>query len=320
MLPLRFFSAMFSSGLLILATGPASSQGYPVKPVRMLATTIGGIADIVGRLIAQGIAGPLGQQVIVDNRPGVVGLEITAKAVPDGYTLLASGPSMWISPLLGQKISFDPIADFAPVTLAVSSPSILVVHPALPVASVKDLISLAKARPGDLNYASGLTGGTPHLAAELLRSMAGIRITRIPYKGSTPALTDLIAGNVQLMIAPVASAMAQVKSRRVRALAVTSAQPSALAPGLPAVAASLPGYEMLPIVGIFTPVGTPAPIVDRLNQEIVRVLNVPDIRERLLNNGVETIGSSPQQLSVAIKSEVVRLGKVIREAGIRGEE
>jgi tripartite-type tricarboxylate transporter receptor subunit TctC len=307
------------SFLLVFSLGGLSAETYPDKPIRMLAPVPGGLADIVGRLIAQGISAPLGQQVIVDNRPGVVAIEIAVKSAPDGYTLLMFSPSLWLAPLLGEKVSYDPIRDFVPVTLAASAPSILAVSPSLAAKSVGELITLAKSRPGQLNYASGPSGGTPHLAMELFNSLAGIRITRVPYRGSAQALTALIAGETQVMIAPVVAGMAAAKSNRLRALAVTSARPSALAPGLQPLAEVLPGYESASIAGIFAPQGTPASIVERLNREIVRVLSDAAVKEKLFNIGGEAIGSTPQEFGATVKADMARMGKIIRQAGIREE-
>jgi tripartite-type tricarboxylate transporter receptor subunit TctC len=251
-------------------------------------------------------------------RPGVISVEAAAKAAPDGYTLLMTAQSMWISPLLGTKVSYSASADFVPVSWAAAQHNVLIVHPSLPVRSVKDLIALAKARPGELNYASGPDGGGPHLSGELFKSMAGVSIMRVPYKGTAQALTDLISGSVQLMFAP-AAVMTHVRAGRLQALGVTSAGPSALAPGLPPIAASLPGYQTGGVAAIFAPTGTPAPIVERLNQEIVRVLNTQDVREKLFNNGIETIGSSSQELATMMKSDLASMGKLIKQAGIRGE-
>jgi tripartite-type tricarboxylate transporter receptor subunit TctC len=309
---------LFLCGVIaFLVSSAASAQSWPNRPIRMLAPVNGGLADIAGRLIAQGIAEPLRQQVIVDNRPGIVAIESAIKAVPDGYTILVFSQSMWIGPLLSSTTTYDPIADLTPVTPVASTPNVLVVHPSMPVKSVRDLIALAKNRPGEMNYASGPTGGTPHLAMELFMSMTGIRFTRIPYKGSAQALTDLMAGNVQVMFPPAASVTSFVTSGRLKALAVTSVQPSALAPGLPTVAASVPGYESVSNIGMFAPLGTPAAIVSRLNQEIVRVLNAPDAKDKLLKGGAEAIPGSPPQLTAMMQSEISRMGKVIRERGIR---
>ena len=305
--------------MMLLGAGLASGQDYPVKPVRLVSPGPGGGADFVARLIAQGISGPLGQQVVVDNRPaGVIPGQIVAKARPDGYTLLINGNSFWIAPLMQDSSPFDPLKDFSPITTAVGSPNILVVHPSVTANSVKQLIALAKARPGTLNYASSAAGGSVHLSAELFRYMAGINIVRINYKSSGAAVTALLGGEVQLMFANAPTVAPHGKTGKVKALAVTTLQPSALFPELPTVAGSgLPGFEVASVYGIFAPARTPAAIVQRLNQEIVRFLARPDVKEKFLAGGVETIGSSPGELAAAMKSEINRMGKVIRDEGIR---
>ena len=285
----------------------------------MVAGETGGAGDFGARIVAQALAAALGHQVIVDNRGGtVVPLEIVTRAPADGHTLLYYGASLWLLPYMRDNASWDPIKDFSPITLAVSSPNLIVAHPSLAANSVKELIALAKSKPGSLNYASGITGSSSHLAAELFKSMAGVNIVRITYKGIGPALNDLIGGQVQLSFANVSAGLPHVRSGKLKLLAVTSAQSSALVPGAPTVAASgLPGYESASIFCIFAPAATPAPIIGRLNQEINRVLNQADVKQRFLNTGVETVGTTPAELSARIKSEMTKLGKVIKEAGIR---
>jgi tripartite-type tricarboxylate transporter receptor subunit TctC len=302
--------------------GSACAQDYPTKPIRIVAAAPGGGADIAARVIAQGITGGLGQQVIVDNRGGSVAIpaQLAAQAPPDGYTLLFYGNPLWLFPLMQDKPSYDPVAEFAPITVAVSYPNLLVVHPSLPVKSVKELIALAKAKPGTLNYGSGVAGGSPQLSAELFKSMAGVNIVHVPYKGAGPSVTALLGGETQLMFASTTAVGAQIKSGRLKALAVTSAQPSALTPGLPTVAASgVPGYESTALFGMLAPARTPAGIINRLNQEIVRVLNRSEVKERFFNSGAEVVGNSPEQFAAAIKSDIAKMGKVIREANIRAE-
>jgi tripartite-type tricarboxylate transporter receptor subunit TctC len=295
-----------------------SGQEYPGKPIRLVSPGPAGGADFVARSIAQGISGPLGQPVVVDNRPaGVIPGQIVSKARPDGYTLMVNGNSFWIAPLMQDNIPYDPLKDFSPITTAVGSPNILVVNSSVAANSVKDLIALAKARPGALNYGSASAGGAVYLSAELFKHMAGVDIVRVSYKSSGAAVTALLGGEVQLMFANAPSVAAHVKSGRLRALAVTTLQPSALYPGLPTVAsAGLPGFEVASVYGVFAPARTPAAIVNRLNQEIVRFLGRTDVKERFLAAGVETIGSSPEELAAAMKSETARIGKVIREGGI----
>ena len=307
--------------MLVVGIGAASAQTYPAKPVRIVTSDAGGGSDIVARVIAQGVSGPLGQPVLVENRGGgVIAGEMVAKAPPDGHTLLFYGGTLWLLPMMRSSVPYDTLRDFAPITLAITSPTVLAVHPSLPVRSVKDLIALAKARPGQLNYGSPAVGTSTHMAAELLKSMAGINIVRIAYKGGAGALNDLIAGQVDLAFVVTTSATPHVKSGRLRALAITSAEPSPQFPGLPTVAATgLPGYESSAQVGMFVPAKTPDAIINRLNQEIVRVLARPDVKEKFLAIGVETVGNTPEQFMAKIKSEIVKWGKVIKEAGIRDE-
>jgi tripartite-type tricarboxylate transporter receptor subunit TctC len=319
----HFIVSILLLGMMILGMGAATGQNYPNKPIRIVTTEPAGAADIATRLIAPGLTGSLGQQVIVDNRSGagsVAAIESVAKGPPDGYTLLLHGSPVWLMPFMRDHVPWDPVRDFSPITLAVTLPNLLVVHPSLPVRSVKELIALAKARPGELNYGSGSTGASNHLAAELFSAMARVSMVRIPYKGGGPAVLGLIGGQVQLMFATAASVSPHVKSGRLRALAVTSAEPSALFPGLPAVAASgLPGYEAGTIYGVFAPANTPALLIERLHQEIARALNRAEVKERLFNSGMEAAGSSPEAFAAVIKSDMAKWGKVIRDAGIRDE-
>ena len=299
----------------------ALGQDYPNRPIRLVSPGPGGGADFVARFVAQGISGPLGQQVVVENRPaGVIPGQIVSKAPPDGYTVMVNGNSFWIAPLMRDGVPYDPLKDFSPITLAVSSPNILVVHASVPATSVKGLIALAKARPGVLNYASASAGGSVHLAAELFKHMAGVNIVRISYKTSGTSVNSLLGGEVDLMFANAPPVMPHVKAGRLRALAVTTLKPSVLLPDLPTIsAAGLPGFEVASVYALFAPARTPAAIVSRLNQEAVRFLNRADAREKFLAAGVEPIGGSPEELVAAMKSEIARMGKVIRDAGIREE-
>jgi tripartite-type tricarboxylate transporter receptor subunit TctC len=297
----------------------AQAQTYPNRPVRMVAGEAGGAGDFGARIIVQALPASFGQPVIIENRGGTVQpLEIVAKASADGHTLLYYGASLWLLPFMREHVSWDPIRDFAPITLAVSAPNMIVAHPSFAAGTVKELIALAKSKPGALNYASGISGSSSHLAAELFKAMAGVDIVRITYKGIGPALNDVIGGQVPLSFANVSAAMPHVKSGKLKLLAITSAQPSVLVPSAPTVAASgLPGYESASIFCIFAPARTPRPVMARLNQEFVRVLNQPEVKQRFVSTGVETVGSSPDELAARIKSEMTRLGKVIRDAGIR---
>ncbi len=305
----------------MLPFGTACAQGYPVKPIRIVTAEPGGGHDLTARLIAQGITSALGQQVIVENRSGAIFAgEIVSKAPPDGYTLLAFGSSLWLLPFMKSSVPYDAVRDFSPIILATNAPILVVVHPALPVKSVKALIALARARPGDIDYASGATGASSHLAVELFKATAGVNLVRIPYRGNGPALTAVIGGQVQLIFPTAGSAAPHLKSGRLRALAVTSAQPTALFPGLPTVAsAGLPGYEASSIVGVFAPAKTPAAIINRLNTEIQRVLSDPATKKRFFDSGVETLGGSPEQLAAAVKAETAVLGKLIKDAEIHAD-
>lgn len=306
--------------LMALGASGAAAQTYPTKPVRILTTVTGGSQDLTARFIAPRLADNLGQQVIVDNRGGVISMEMVAKASPDGYTVLLASGSLWISPFLRANVAWDPVRDYAPITLAVTLPNIIAVHPSLPVRSVKELIALAKARPGELNYSSGQAGSSSHLAGELFKVMAGVDIVRVAYKGAGPAMIALITGEAQVSFPNTASAAPHIPSRKLRGLAVTTARPSALAPGLPTAAASgLPGYESRAILGIFAPARTPEAIINRLNQEIVRILNSEDVKRRLLDSGAEVVASSPAELAAAIKADMAVTGKLITHVGIRAD-
>jgi tripartite-type tricarboxylate transporter receptor subunit TctC len=316
----RTVALFFLAGAGAICPQLTYGQDFPQKPIRIVAAEPGGGGDFVARLIAQSLTGSFGQQVIVENRGGAVSVraEMVARAAPDGYTLQFIGSPLWLLPFMRENLSYNPVRDFAPVTLAVSTPNLLVVHPSVPANSLQELIGLARTRPGELNYGAGATGGSPHLSAELFKAMAAVNIVHIPYKGTGPALNALIGGQVHLLFAAPASVMPQVKAGRLRALAVTSLQPSALLPGLPTMADSgLPGYESVSPFGLFAPARTPVAIVNRLSQETVRVLRRADVKERLLNAGIEAVGSTPEEFASTIKSDMVRWGKLIKDAGIR---
>ena len=294
----------------------ASSQEYPARAIRIITAPAGGGNDFSARLVARGISGPLGQQVIVDNRPTVLAPEIAAKAAPDGYTMLLNGSSHWIGPFV-ERVSYDPLKDFAPVTLVDRTPVILVVHPSLPAKSVKQLIALAKARPGELNFSSGAPGTSNYLGGVLFNHYASVNIVRIPYKGAAPAMTAVMSGETQLMFASPGGSMPHVKSGRLRALAVGSDRPSELAPGLPTIAESgVRSYVCETLHALFFPAGTPAPIVARLHQEVDRFLRSPDGRDQFIKGGVEAVSSTPEQLTATMKSEMATIGKVLRAAGV----
>jgi tripartite-type tricarboxylate transporter receptor subunit TctC len=254
--------------------------------------------------------------VIVENRGGL-SMEFVAKSPPDGHTILGYGSAAWLTQFLREGVTWDAARDYAPVTLAMSAPNILVVHPSLPVKSTRELIALAKARPGQLNYAAGTIGAAPHLASELFNAMAGTNIVRIAYKGTGPSVIALIGGEVHLMFAGTGSINPHIKTGKVRALAVTSLKPSALAPDLPTISSLLPGYESTSLLAIFVPAKTPAAIVNRLQLEIARAVNKPETKELLFNAGVEANGTTSEEFAAFLKSDTLRMGEVIRKAGIR---
>lgn len=303
-----------------MCCGSACAQDVATKLRRIITIEAGGGNDTTARLIAQGWSGQLGQRVIVENRGGASGIiaaETVIKAAPDGYTLLSISSSLWLLPFM-QSVPYELSRDLIPVALATTAPNILVVNPALPVRSVGELIALAKARPGQLNYGTAGSGSAGHMAMELFKSMARVDMVRIAYKGGAPAMTDLISGQVQLSITSTGTLGGHVKSGRLRALAVTSARPTALAPGLPTIAsAGLPGYVLVSTYGLFAPAKTPASAITRINQDIVRGLQTTDIRERFFNTGTEVVGSTPQEFASAIQSDMTRLGTLIRDTNIR---
>ena len=319
----RVWTVLAGASALLPVSGAAAAQDYPVKPIRIVTTQPGSGFDLASRLIAEGLSAGLGQQAIVDNRGGAGGIiagEIVAKAAPDGYTLLSYGPAIWLISYMRKSVPFDPLRDFAPITWAVSAPNVLIVHPSLPVRSAKELIALAKARPGELNYGGGNTGSSAHLAAELFKFRAGINVVHVPYKGTGQSIAALAAGEVQVMFPNATTATPYIKTGRVRALAVTTEQPTDLLPGLPTLAsAGLPGYVSAANQGIFVQAKTPAPLIRRLHGEIVRVLTRPDVKERFFNTGTLVIASTPEQLAAMMKAEMASLGKLIQAIGIRAD-
>ena len=308
-----------------LAAGIAYAQSdYPHKPIRIVVPVApGGGTDFTARLIGQKLAEAWGQSVIVDNRPGAagnLGVEIVSKAQPDGYTLVMPITSFSINPSLYAKLPFDTVRDFAPVVLAASAPLLLVINPGVPAQSVKDLVALAKAKPGAMNYANSGSGTTAHLAGELFKRMAGVDIVSIAYKGGGPAVIDLIAGQVQIYFSTIPAALQQVKAGRLRALAVTSTKRVPELPDMPTVSESgLPGFEVVGWFGLFAPAGTPKPAIARLNTEIVRILNAPESRERLSGHGLIPGGGTPDELGQFLQAEIAKWRKLIKETGIRVE-
>ncbi len=314
----RQAALLVSIGVMALGAGAAFAQDFPSKPIRIIASPPGGANNFLARIVGQGLGDSVGWQVIVDNRPsgGFIQGELLAKSAPDGYTLLVAAGSFTIGPLF-EKAPYDVVKDFAPVSLVSTAPSVLSVHPSMPVTSVRQLITLAKARPGELNFSTSGTGSANHLPAELFKIRAGVNLVRINYRGAGPALTALIGGEVHLMFATASSVAHHLKSGRLRGLAITSAEPSELIPGLPTIAASgVPGYDYVSPWGLLAPARTPPAIISRLNREIVRVLRQPDVRQRFLDTGTEVVASTPEEYAAAIKTELATWGKVIREAGL----
>jgi len=309
---------------LLCAVPGATAQSYPVKSIRVISGfPPGSGADITARVIGARLGDALGQQVVVDNRPGAgsnIAAEIAAKSPADGYTLFIGTVANTINATLYAKLPFDFARDFAPVALTTAAPNVLVVHPSVPAKSVKELIALAKSRPGQLNFASAGTGTAPHLSGDLFNAMAGVRMVHIPYKGSPPAVIDLLAGEVALMFSPASTVLPHVKTGRLRALAVTTPARLASLPELPTVAESgLKGYETLTWFGFVAPARTPPTVVTRLNAEIVKVLALPDVRNLFASQGIETLGGTPDHFAGYIRDEIAKWAKVIRLSGAKAE-
>lgn len=309
--------AMFSVALSVLFFTGATAQTFPAGPVRLVAPEPGGGADLVARIVAQGLTERLGQQALVENRGGsaIIPAEIVAKAPPDGQTLLFCASAHWVLPLF-QEVSYDPIRDYAPITLTTTSPTVIAVHPALNVSSLKEFIALAKSRPGQLNVASGTKGATTYLSAELFKAEAGVDIVGIPYKGAAPALTAVVARQVDMIVITASSVMPYAKSGKLKVLAVASARPSVLAPGVPTTQeAGMPGFESATVHALFAPARTPERIVARLNQEVTQYLTQPEIRDKLLGLGLEVVASTPAQLGTTVKAEMERIQKLLKKLG-----
>jgi len=299
----------------------ACAQDYPARPIRIVTSEIGAGGDFAARLVAQRLTATFGQPAVVDNRSGgVIAGEFVARAAPDGYTLLVYGNTLWLLPLMRSQVPYDTLRDFAPVTLATRSSIVLVVHPSLPVRSVGELVKLARARPGQLNYGSAAAGTTSHMGAELFKSVAKLDIVRVSFRGATSALNALLSGQVQLQFMSGATAMSTIESGRVRALAVASPEPSPVFPGVPTMAAAgLPGVEVSGLMGVFAPARTPPAIIALLSQEITRGLQRPETKNRLTAIGAEAAGGGPDGLAATMREEINRLENVIRGSGIRDD-
>ncbi len=317
------FSTAFVSLVFMAATTSAPAQQYPTKAVRLIVGfPAGGTSDIMARLTGQKLSEAWGQTFIIDNRPGAggnIGTELVAKAAPDGYTLLVSpGSTLTSNPAVYSKVPFDTVRDFAPVTMIAGVPNALVVHPSVPASNVKELIALAKSRPGQLAYASTGAGQSTHLSAELLKTSAGINMIHVPYKGSAPALTDIVAGQVSVMFDNLPSVLPFIKSGRLKPLAVSSAARSRALPEVPTVAESaLPGFDVTVWFAVLAPAATPREIVNRLNAEVVKAIKTQDMRDRLAQQGAEAIGNTPEDFAAIIKRDLAKWAKVVKDANIK---
>jgi len=322
---MRAAAVVISLVASVLAPSIADAQNWPTRPVRLISPFApGGGADITSRAVAQKLSTSLGQQVLVENRGGaggMIGVDIAAKSPADGYTIVMGtiGP-IAINPSLYKKMTYDPQRDLIPVSQAANALNVLVVHPSLPAKNVKEMIAIAKARPGQMNYGSSGPGATDHLAGELFNVLAGVKMVHVPYKGGAPAMLDLVSGNVQVVFSTVSTAIAAMDSKRVRPLAMTGNQRFELMPDLPTVAeAGLKGFEVNNWYGIFLPAGTPKDIVTRLNADVVKALAAPDVKKRLIEAGIVATSSSPEGFTAYVKAESTKWAKVIKDAGITVE-
>ena len=322
LIPRLLLTAITAVGTLLPAT--AHAQTYPTRAIRfVIPQSAGSATDTVARMIGTRLAEKFGQPVIHENRAGaggIIGVEMTARAAPDGYTIAIVSATHAVNPSLRRNLPYDTIADFAPVTLATAQPYVMLAHPSLPARNVKELVALARARPGQINYASSGAGTLGHLGFELLKTTANINMVHVPYKGIVPAITDIVGGHISLLYSTVVSGMPQVNAGKLRALAVSSAKRAQVAPGVPTVAESgFPGYDVSGWYGILAPAKTPTDIVSRLNTEIVAILQSPASKDRLAADGSEAVGGTPEQFGAHMKSEMVKWGKVVKAAGITAD-
>ena len=314
---------VFGAAALMLGAAESRAQAWPAKPIRMIAPfPPGGTSDVIGRVVGAKLQEVLGQNVLVENRAGAggsLGTEVAARAPADGYTILVGNASpISINPLL-VKYQYDTLRDFASVTLVARSPQLLVVHPTLPIKTVKDLIPFMKANSGKVNYGSSGIGTLAHLAAEQFKTMTKTDITHITYKGSILVVLDMVAGNIPLAWSDMAPALTQVKAGKLRAVAVTSAKPSPLLPDVPTMASVLPGFDMVNWWGLFVPAGTPQPVIGRLNSELVKIMRSTDVVDRFAGLGVESLSSTPEELTALVKAEIASFGNLIRAANIKAD-
>jgi tripartite-type tricarboxylate transporter receptor subunit TctC len=318
----RFIAQTFAFAMIVTGPDIASAQNFPVKPVRwIVATPPGGGADILSRALGQKLTERWGQAIVVENRGGaggIIGMEAAARAAPDGYTILMGTTNFTINAAIRDKLPYDPLKDFTPITLIAIQPFLFLIHPSIPARTLREFIALAKSRPGQINYASTGTGGGQHMSMELLKTMTGINLVHVPYKGSAPGTTDLISGQVQATLASVLTAGEYVKAGRVRALAVTTAKRSQLFPNLPTIAeAGVPGFEFTAWFGVLTPAGVPPAIVTALHDNLVKVLTLPDIKQQIAAQGADIVGSSQEEFAQRIRSEIPKWKKLIADANIQ---
>jgi len=318
--------AIFSlcTAVLMAGSGVVLAQEYPAKAIRVVVPfPPGGGTDFMGRVVMQKVGENLGTTVVIDNRGGAgssIGTEIVARSPADGYTVLIISGAHAINPSIYAKLPYDSVRDFATVTMFASGPALLVVHPSVPAKTVKELIALAKARPGQLNYASAGIGTPPHLSGELFKTMAGVNMVHVPYKGNGPAYTDLLGGQVTVMFPNVSTATAHVRAGKLRALAVTTKNRTPIAPELPTISeAGVPGYDVSSWYGLLAPAGTPPAVVLKLQREIARVLRLPDVSERLTSQGLDLLGNTPDEFAAILKSEIVKWAKVVKTSGAKAD-
>ena len=321
---MKLLSTVALAALMLVFGATALAQEYPAKPIRVVVPfPPGGGSDLMARTVMQKLGESLGATMIIDNRGGAggsIGSDIVAKSPADGYTLLIISGAHAINPSLYPKLPYDSVRDFAPVTMFTSGPGLLVVHPSVPAKTVKEFIALAKSRPGQLNYASAGIGTPPHLAGELFKTMAGVDIVHVPYKGNGPAYTDLIGGHVSVMFPTIPTAIPHVRAGKLRALAVTTRSRTPIAPELPPISESgVPGYDVSSWYGLLAPAGTPAAVVSRLQREIAKVLRSPDVGEKLTAQGLDLVGSTPDAFAAVIKSEIMKWAKVVKASGARAD-
>jgi len=312
--------ALWASALATALTGAAAAQDYPVRPIRII---VGPGPDVLARIVGQKLTDAWGQQVLVDQRPGAGGIiaaDSVAKSPADGYTLLLSTGTYTTLPSLYAKVPYDFVRDLAPVTLLAHLPFLLVAHPSVPAKNVQELVQLARARPGQLNYASSGNGTTAHLAGEMLKSMAKINIVHVPYKGTVPGVIDLVAGQVHIMFAIIQSSLPHAQAGKLRALAVSGSKRSSSAPAVPTISESgVPGYEFISWNGVHVPAATPKAVSGKLDSELLRIITLPDVKERMLALGMDVAGGTPEEFGALVKSDIAKWAKVIRDAGIKAE-